>query len=197
MAGVRIEGNTSGNVAEVDASNNIKVVTTSIVDGKPMYSAACRNITPPATPSDFCILNGSASKTIRVLRMILSTTQTTAGVNEFFIVKRSTANSGGTSTSPTICPYDSNNAAAQATVLQYSANPTTGATVANVLTARMLTPTTTSATQAYVVIDFTSTGLTSSGIVLRGAAQGLAFNFNGAALPTGLNVNCTYEWTEE
>lgn len=187
---------TTAQTSPLSMSVNGGLRTESLPTTKQCYSGAARNITPPATPTDIVIINGSASKTIRVLRIIMSATQTTAGINEFLFVKRSTANTGGTSSTPTPLPMDSNNAAVTAVVRQYSVNPTgLGTTVANLQAIKLLTPQSTSTTQPQYVIDFTS-GL-SQGVVLRGTAEGLALNFNGAALPTGLNVACTFEWTEE
>ena len=33
-------------------------------------------------------------------------------------------------------------------------------------------------------------------IVLRGASESLALNFNGVALPVGMSVQCSFEWVE-
>lgn len=161
-----------------------------------VYAVGTGAFTPPATPTDIATIIGSATRTIYVTKMEVSTTQTTAGVNTWFVIKRSAANTGGTSATPTLVPLDSNNPAVTAVVRSYTANPTAlGASVGTVRTTRILSDAATTATQPAYVFDFTNSGL-SSGIVLRGIAQTLSLNFNGAALPAGLSVMVNFEWIE-
>ena len=160
------------------------------------YSAATTSFTPGATPQDVFTVTGSATKVIRIIRMSLSTTQTTAGINTWFLLKRSTANSGGTSTSLTTVSNDSNDAAGTAVARQYTANPTAGTLVGTMRTFKILGASLTSILHPQILIDFTDNGL-SEGIVLRGITQVFALNFNGAALPAGLAVSVDIEWTEE
>lgn len=174
---------------------NLKIALVETTIAKTSYTAVVSALTPPATPTDMVIINGSATRTIRVIRWELSTTQTTAGINTFFLIKRSTANSGGTSAAATLVPMDSNNTAATATVLSYTANPTPGTSVGNIRATKLLTPQATTTNSGVFVWDFDT--LNSQPVVLRGTAQGLALNFAGAALPAGLSVNCMINWTEE
>jgi hypothetical protein len=157
---------------------------------KPTYSVSGPPITPPAaTPTDIVTLYGSATKVVRILRIVLNSTQTTLGINDWFIIKRSTVNTGGASTAVTPVPHDSNFPASTATNLRYTANPTAlGTLVGNAAIVNIVSPPSAPGTSgtAYVpyVFDFTN-----DPIVLRGVAQGVAINFNGAALPAGLSVN--------
>jgi hypothetical protein len=161
-----------------------------------VYSVGTGAFTPPATPTDVAIITGSATHTVYVTRIELSTTQTAAGVNNWFMIKRSTANTGGTSATPTLVPLDSNNPAATAVVRSYTANPTTlGTSVGNVRVTKVLSDSPTTAFPPPYVFDFTNSGLC-SGVVLRGVAQSLCLNFNGVALPGGLNVTVNFEWVE-
>lgn len=162
------------------------------------YSVGVGPFTPPATPTDTTTITGSATKTIRVLSFIFTPTQTTRSMAAWFMVKRSTANSAGTSTTPTIVPLDSNNAAATAVVRQYTANPTLGTSIGNAMIVKVLSDDggATSVGGGGYTFDFTANGK-SSGIVLRGTAQVLALNFNGAALPVGLSLTGTWTWIEE
>jgi hypothetical protein len=164
---------------------------------KAAYTVSGLPITPPATPTDIVTLYGSATKTVRILRIVLNSTQNTIGINDWFIVKRSTANTGGTSAAVTAVPLDSNFAAPTATNLRYTANPTAlGTVVGNVAIVNIVSPPTAPGTSgtSYIpyVFDFTNNPL-----VIRGVAQGIAINFNGAALPAGLSVNYQITWTEE
>jgi hypothetical protein len=158
------------------------------------YTATVRNLSLAATATDFVTITGSASKTVKVTRIKISTTQTTAGLNEIVLLKRSTANTAGTSAAMTAVPYDANNAAATATCLSYTANPTTGTLVANMDIPKIPAPAPATGAPIEYVWDFTKEFVQPP--VLRGTAQVLALNFNGAAIPTGLVVNATIEWVE-
>jgi hypothetical protein len=159
------------------------------------YSAAATNIAPAATPTDVFTIYGSASKTVKVQRILVTGTQTTAGLVTVVLAKRSTTNTGGTSTSTTAVPNDSNNAAATATCLSYTANPTsTGTLVGNVYSAKILINKPADTTSN--IIDLIPSAMFGQPIVLRGTSQGLAVNFNSVTL-TGGSVSCTIVWTEE
>lgn len=165
------------------------------------YTASSAAFSPPATPTDLATITGSATKTIYVTKVKLSCTQTTAGINAFFLVKRSGADLTGTSDDLTEVPHDSRSPAASATVLDYTANPgTLGTTVGSVHAAHVLCPAPASVSSSSGrIFDFgepTSISFAQP-IVLRGITQVLAINFAGAALPTGLSVIAGFEWYEE
>ena len=160
----------------------------------PCFSAASDAFTPGATPQDIFTITGSATKVIEVLRMAISSIQTTAGTNSWFIAKRSTANSGGTSASVTAVPHDSNDAAATATVLQYTANPTAGSLVGNIWSGKQHSPSATTIGLPVMLVDFTL--LYGKPIILTGITDVLGWNFAGAALPTGLSCHCVVTWIE-
>lgn len=167
------------------------------IAGKQTYSGFCAAFTPVATPTDIFSIEGVASKTIYVWRFYLSTVQTTAGVNTWFLNKHSTANVDGGSTSVATAkiPHDSAFAASTATVKHYTvANPTPGTSLGSVASIRLNSPAVGTAGIGDIVgtwIDFNFP------IILRGAAQGLALNFAGAALPAGLSVIAGFTWTEQ
>lgn len=159
------------------------------------YSASSAAFTPGATPQDVFTISGSATKIVRVTRMIISTTQTTAGANRWALVKRSTANSGGTSSAVAAVPTDSLYPAASAVVRAYTANPTAGTLVGTPWAGRVTSPT--------AVLSTASLGpdiqnpMRNAIAVLRGAAESFSWNFGGAVLPAGLLVNATVWWTED
>ncbi len=155
------------------------------------FMAASAPFTPGATPQDVFTIMGSASKTIRVVRMGLSGIQTTAGLNAWSIVKRSTANSGGTSALLTAVPTDDSYPAATATVRQYTANPTAGVLIGSVWSGRIMSP-----ILASTPGDIEKLVCFSPPIVLSGITDVLAWNFGGVALPTGLSVQARAEWDE-
>ena len=134
------------------------------------YSAYKHNLVAPSSATDVFTITGSASKIIRVLELRVSGYQTTAGVINLHVIKRSAANSGGTATTQTATPHDSNNAAATATVQAYSVNPTTlGAAVG------------TGVVDAWFSLNRSNDQNT--------AAQVFCFNSHGGQLPTLRGVN--------
>lgn len=164
---------------------------------KATYSASSALLTPVASATDLAILNGSASKTIRLLKVFCTyKTDGAAGSrdqNIFYLVKRSTANSAGTPTTLTNVPLDSANAAASAVCLSYTANPTPGTTVGTVIVGSAYSGQISG--PSIVLFDADKYG---QALVLRGTAQGVAVNNNGVTVPgTSPQVQFTYVWTEE
>jgi hypothetical protein len=186
-----------------DAGSNIMApVCTSPEDGsKATYSAAMQALVPVTGCTDLFTITGSATKTIRVTKIgLVGTTITTPITVEIQLIKRSTANTAGTSSAPTNrIAYDSTNPSVTATVLGYTANPTLG-TVAGIL----------SAEKVVFTIPSTATMLQGAdrwwkdfgtrpaqAIVLRGTSEVLAINLVGTTLGTACSCDVYVEWTEE
>lgn len=161
----------------------------------PTYAVTTGYITPYATPTDVVVIGGSATKTIRIQRITLSSTQTTAGLNNWFLIKRNTADSGGTTTALTTVPLNSNNPTATGTYLLYTAAPTINNTVGTIraVTIESNAPASTAQGNDYTIFDAQYAG---QAITLNGAAQQCALNFAGAAVPTGLSISVTVYTTE-
>lgn len=162
------------------------------------YSAGFVALTPAASATDFFTLTGSASKTIWVHGAGCSGASTAAALPVVQVVKRSTANSAGTSVNLTEVPHDSLSSAASATALSYTANPTTGTLVGVVRTFRMATDAaaSTATPTAPTPVGFRFGEVWTQPIVLRGTAQVLAFNANGASFAAGTTLSCWVEWSE-
>ena len=167
-----------------------------IYRGQFTYSASSTAFTPPATPTDVFTITGNATTNVYVLKVTLSTTQTTEGTNAWFLAKRSAADTGGTATQPAVVPFNSANSTASSVVNQYSANPTTGALVGYVWNGWVFSPTVTTATTSgnQTVIDFED--MFGQPLTLLSTSEVLALNFKGAALPAGLSVLVNVVWTE-
>jgi len=164
---------------------------------KPTYSASMAGIAAPNNGGDICSLYGSATKTIKVRRVILAGFSGALQTDPISIVKRSTAAVGGTLS--TVDPfamisYDSSNAAASAKVEAYTTVPTTAGTLVGILADVYITlagATTAVAQGQPYVFKFGELG---QPIVLRGAAQHIDVNDGGLA---AITLSCTFEWTEE
>lgn len=164
------------------------------------YSVSSGPVTLATLAGDIVTITGSATKTVKITRLVLSSTQTTAGVNIFNLTRRSSANSGGTSNSPTIASHDSLNSAATATALAYTVNPTSTGTFAGRLWTGSVSapaPATAGIGSAMVELDFNA--MFGQPITLRGTSEVLALNFNYGqqAVPTGLVLFYEFDWTEE
>lgn len=161
---------------------------------KQSYACTVAAFTPYVTPTDLITIAGSATKTIKVNRILLEGLQTTAGINQWFLILRGTADSGGTSTAQTAIALDPNNAVATASVLKYTAAPTINGTIGTVRSPLILAPAATSLFSDEAPVWDYQLG---QPIVLRGVNSQAALNFNGAAVPAGLSITVTIFWTEE
>lgn len=162
------------------------------------YMATSSAFTPGTSPEDVFTITGNATTNVYVLKMGLSTTQTTAGTNPWFIKKRSTANSGGTSASVTAVPLQSGNAAAAATLKQYTVTPTGVGTIVGSLWAGWVNSakidTAGVAGDESVTIDFET--MLGQPVALLSATEVLSWSFNAGTLPAGLSVLAWVQWAE-
>lgn len=159
------------------------------------YMAATLPFTPGATPQDVFSIIGSATKTVTIQRTGIVTVQTTAGVNPWQLIARSTANTNGTSAPVSAVPFDGANTAATASVIQYTANSTVFGTLVGRLWAGRVpspAPATAGIGNPNIIVSFDR----GPNPKLSGVAQSISWNFGGAALPTGLSVIAFVWWTE-
>jgi len=145
------------------------------------------------------VIQGSATKVVKILKIRLDFTQTTAGNNSFYLKRYSTADTDGTSVAESSFPFDVANAAATATVKSYTANPTLGTLTGSLDVTFIGVPTNGAPSSAVGTTsyfwDFTNNQ--GSPIVLDGVADQIAINFNGAAKPGGLQIAVFVMFTEE
>lgn len=172
------------------------------LNGKKTY-AASGAFTPSATPQDLVMIFGSASKTVKVQSMKIGTLNTAAGSQILVLKKRSAVSTGGTVVAATAVPLDSSDAAATATVshLTTTAN-SPGTSVGTLTTKSVASPVVTPASFAGIVEDADKEMLPvingqTKAVTLRGVAEGLAINFNAAALVSGQIHTYNVIWTEE
>lgn len=162
------------------------------------YEASVVALAPAASATDFLTITGVAGHVVRVTRAECTGTATAAGAGSLVALVRSTANTGGTATTPTAVPADPNDSAAGATVRAYTANPTAGTLVGNVRSGIVvLTPAASSISIDPVQWSFGNNAGTRAGVVLRSASQVFSLNGNGASFPAGTALNCSIEWTEQ
>lgn len=159
------------------------------------YSSSIAGLTVANSGTDFATVTGASGSVIRILRVIISgiaTAATSATVN---VIRRTTANTGGTASAVTPVVQDGSEASA-ATVQSYTANPTLGTATAPGGTMKTLTVPlgTASAPQAPVILDFMANGITPP--TLRKATDVFALNFNAVTV-AGNSLNITIEHDEQ
>lgn len=166
------------------------------------YSAIVTGLATAAAATDVLTIAGSASKKIKVRYVSVSASTTTTALQDFRLLKRSAANTGGTSSVVSSTPYDSGDAAATATVTSYTANPTTlGAAVgsgirSNRLSVGAVGAGSAASSQAAIIWDFTASAPAVKPPTLNSASELVAVNFNGGTI-TGPAVDISITWTEE
>ncbi len=159
---------------------------------KPTYSAT-GFVTPASSPTDVCSITGSATKTIRVRRVIVSGANSAAISEAVSIIKRSTANSAGAGSAMTQIPYNSANSAGTVAVAElWTGAPTLG-TVVGVLADRYVLFGAPTSLAPGMEFQF---GQLAAPVFLRGAAQQLSVNLAGQGGGAG-TIICTFEWTED
>ena len=173
-------------------------VNYAIVEGlKASYRVQVADVTPAASATDVLTLCGSSTKTIRVDRVQATADATSPSVLDFYIYKRTTADTGGTSTNPTAAKFDSSDAAATAAITLYSSNPGSLGTGLLFSGDHYALPAASSTGYPGVpwVEDF---GIRNNkAIVLHGTSECVAFGLNGQTIPAGTILYVGIEWTEE
>lgn len=158
------------------------------------YSAATGAFSSVASATDIFEIRGAADKRIRVINLVVSCSQTTGGEAVIKLLKRSTADSGGTSANATKVPHSSKFPASTATVKSYTANPTTGTLVGAVFSGKVYIPATTEVIQPFV--EFNLEQLYGAPVTLFDATESLVVNLNGVTI-TGGSFDITVTWIEE
>ena len=164
---------------------------------KATYSAAITGLVAASSATDIVYITGSATKTIRITRINIGGRATSAASADVQIIRRSTANSGGTCAAMTLVQHDMNTAAPTATVSSCTANPTLGSTTnGGTLRDKQLFLGNLSTSAPGADAQFLFADRASSTIVLRGAAQTIGINLNGVTYSGNL-MDVDIEWTEE
>lgn len=208
ILGVRNDGGSSAvktTSADADYSSiNTDAYSNVTVKGAivPTYAGVTATFTPAASATDIFHITGSSTKTIKILRVILSGTQTTSGgVATHALIKRTSANSGGTSVATTVVPMDTQFPASTVTIEHYTANPTLGGVASGggtIYSPRVTVPAVSTAFNFPIIFDFNCQDmLNGQPIVLRGTGEQVVVNLSGTT-PTGAgNYSVTIIWNEE
>lgn len=168
---------------------------------KAAYASVSTSFAPVASATDIWDFFGSASKTIKIHKITyLYRSGSSAVAHDAKVIRRSTANSSGTSANCDVVKLDTSSAAASGQPRSYTANPTLGSTVGAVAVfgqpsfgaAGAIGSAGFAAGQPIVI--FESSPLRAP-ITIRGTAEGIGLNVGGVSI--GGTVIVAVEWTEE
>lgn len=191
----------------VDANNAARVTCyTSLGRPTPCAGAATfvvsATFTPAATPTDMVRIVGSASKVVRVYSIYFGATNAAAGSQQYFLLKRSSDNTGGTFIMPSVVCLDSQDTAT-AIAGHYTANPTVGSTLGNINIVRWASPLAVPGAWAGIIreagkelLPWAASSVLDKFVTLRGPNQVLAVNFNGVVLVGTQTHTYRVVWTE-
>jgi|SRR6266702_5446926 len=166
---------------------------------KATYGVGVVGLVPGASPTDIFTITGSATKVVKITKLYMVATATATGNSlNVLLLKRSTANTGGTSSTQTAAPFDRLSAAATAVCTTYTANPTALGTgvIGYIQMARISVLINTTAQPVEFITDW---GIRPSQCpTLRGTSDLFCINLIGSqAAQTGWAFNIWCEFTEE
>jgi len=183
--------NTAAGSLPINCVTGCSAVSSSLAS----YSAANTWVVS-ASPTDIATLQGSDTKTIKVRRVLIAGTNGTPNNSEVSLTRRTSANTGGTSSAPTIAKMDSTDPNPTAVFKTYTINPsplgTDGGTL-KVLFFGAVGPSTTNNPSPSQTYSFGE--LNSKPIVLRGSSDFLAFNMSSGGASNSMKLSI--DWTEE
>lgn len=163
----------------------------------PTYMTGASQITPAATPGVVVEIKGSATKTVRIKRVVFQMNATTAKQWPVTFQRAIAAVADGTPVTPVITKMDTSDPAATAVVRHFTANPTPAAAnpTNSVLFIQDVTATAPATAAEPLVVDFTAN--TNKALILRGAADCLVIRLGGGALTAGERFSYSVEWSED
>lgn len=162
---------------------------------KATYSATGA-LSPATNATEVCTLSGSASKTIRLRRIMLAAGATAVATDPIEITKRSSVNIAAGGVALSKVPYDSSFAASTVALAEaWPTTVTTLGTLVGVLADPLITYNnyTTGVGSGNLIMEF---GRFGSPVFLRGVSQYVSVNMAGV-VPAGVRLACTFEWTED
>ena len=165
------------------------------------YRAASAFTAPAASTTDFWEIKYGSNK-IKILKIeyCFSGTFGTPTSQQAFLIKRSTANTGGTATTETNIPVNSGSAAGSAVVKTYTANPSgLGTSIGRVKSFAHAGDVYINGSGGFSIFPSRvvyECGPMEEPITLNSSGETLAMNFNGSTA-SGEHIAVTVTWIEE
>jgi len=168
--------------------------------GAKMFGASLPGLLPgTAATAAIAELDGSATKKIRLAKVVVSGSELTAiAVNDLRLAKLSAISTGGTATTATNVPFASNYGVAASAVLKgFTVAPTGGGTVLGAIAVQKLSLLLI-ATNLGTAVEFNFQLLPlASRPTLLTAAEAFSIDFNGATPANAPNLDVYFWWSEE
>lgn len=186
--------NTMANSAPVVIASDQSAVPVTVGNATiATYVANVIGLVPAASATDVFTITGSGTKVVRIYKVRVLGSQTHASVVQVNLIKRSTLDTGGTSSPITPTSMDSSDGAATAVVTSYTANPAAlGTSVGNVGAFPTLVPNSVAQLFEALYDDF---GMRKP-VTLNNANENLAVNLSSTTIAGGsLTIEVT--WTEQ
>ena len=189
--------------AQVNVVPQVGVI--SGIVNKASYRAVSVGLVPAASATDFFCIAGSATKTVKVTGIRLQGVAGTLTSVPIVLIRRASVATGGTAASTianpanTISKVDTTNAAASATLIAYTANPTiTDASPTYLGSAYLTVPTVAAGTSTPLTEFIFGANLPqfTQQATLRGVAEQICLNMQAATITAGV-LNIVVFWTEE
>jgi len=161
------------------------------------YRCQVADVTPAALATDVFVLQGSATKTVKIKRIQITADATSPSVLDLYCFKRTAANTGGAVTAPAVLKNVTANPAPTALVSLYSVNPATVG--AGILAAADHYALPAAASTGYPGVPWVEDfgGADKQALELDGISEFLAVGLNGQTIPAGTTLYIMVEWTEQ
>lgn len=182
-----ISASATGDYNEIAVSKQ-GAMFTQVIDAVKKTYATGGKVTPFA--GTVLEIFGAAATTVEINRVTLTLFGTAAGKMDVIFNKRSTASTGGTSTTPAKVPYDAADAASAAGVKLFTVAPTNGTIIGLVRQGMLSVNGTTDSGRLKV-----ESGQYAKSFTLTAAAQAITIELAGT-VPTGAELAIDIEWTE-
>lgn len=163
------------------------------------FAATSIGLVPASSATDVFCITGSATKVVRINTIRVGGTAGTLVSLPVVVVKRASANTGGTLATTTALPVpyriDSTDAAPTATASAWTANPTIVDSAPGLIDAAIVTLNVTTAAGGTSQLFSWSTRAYNEAVTLRSAAQQVCVNLNAVSVSSGL-LAISANWTE-
>lgn len=151
-------------------------------------------ITPASGATDIVFFPGNGTTTVYITKVIISGIATVGRLQDVQVIKRTSANTGGTSSAMSVSQHDSADATPGSTPVSYSANPTSLGTASGVVRRGYVAlGRSDSTTNNVITFELGDKGRP---LILRSANQGLSINLSGTTTLAGDNISINFEWYE-
>lgn len=199
LAGVALLGIAALARAQVNVVPQVGVATANLRQNT--YGAISVGLVPASSATDIACLDGAASKTVTLRRLVISGTAGTAITTPVVVLRRATLDTGGTPATGLALPvagkFNSTEPASVATLTAYTANPTVNDSSPTYLMAPAVSFAVTTGAVSPTVLNFgSSVDAYDMGLDLKSATQQICLNLNAATVATGV-LAISMEWVEQ